>query len=826
MLMLFPSIKVPGLEDIEIFRDHQKHDQFYALRSIPSVARDKDGKPALSFMFFERNADIAYASSPNKELIEAQLGQLLVTVDLSVSPEEHKIISDYLRDQVLNNHQLPFVRLYHRITKRTIPETKIEPKLAYPDTWKEGTARLEILEGLGDTFKKSSSAEVKPSLVGSNSAAFYATFGIEGAQIYYDALTKGYKDEEGEEEKTPLQAIVRYDLKGFAFVPNLEVKVTGRASQMYDFIQERTVDYQKEIEQGKRTTTKKFLGITYSKKTTTYDKKIDISKSDITTLTEEMIDRKIINIEITDFGDVAANSEEKKEVEENLRNTLIDTIMNTIVASFFQTAFIGQEDTGSSTEGTTTQPQADPTLPLNWNEQFIKNQHLYYHFKNEIDKTKITDIYFHFKKNGTVEFNRYPNGTLATQLTESERKALVRHIDISSPEVQILEVQVKVNADFAADNIHSIIVNLNYSQKDFKSGVVRENAKSFLFETGTEVYTFRVTMARNEKGELLDFYNATAKISYKGTAEAPPPIELKEYSDRALVISYDKLGFITVNASAGDIDWSTIREAVVDLEYRAEPDKPDTRKQIRLSEAAPTGNWKCFMYGHKEKQYRYKVKYFYTDGTESETEFKEDTRDTLIIDDNLTGRIKASFDVIMDANTVTSAKIEILYQDASQQIAEEYSKWFTASETWDWNMRLRENATNRFKYRYFVQYTDGLVKTSDWMEAGSDEDIPPVDIKRYERALTIDGGLLDWTKWKMVYVNVKYADEANLYVKSEMLRFDQSTPMQSFRVLAFQPDANHYSYSLKFASNEGIVDVPETSLDSGVLILEEPTVNA
>ncbi len=63
MLMLFPTVKVPGLDDIEIFRDHEKADTFYALRGRPRIAVDDKGNPQLSFYFFSRNADIAYASS-------------------------------------------------------------------------------------------------------------------------------------------------------------------------------------------------------------------------------------------------------------------------------------------------------------------------------------------------------------------------------------------------------------------------------------------------------------------------------------------------------------------------------------------------------------------------------------------------------------------------------------------------------------------------------------------------------------------------------------------------------------------------------------------
>jgi hypothetical protein len=825
MLSLLDKIGVPGLPDVEIFRDHEKNHIFYALRSIPQLARDQDGKPALSYSFFSRNADIAYASSSNKELVETQLGQLLVTVDLSLSKEEHKIATTYLK-KILNQKNHKFVARYHRRFKRAAP-SKIEPILTYPGTWKEGSVKLEILEGLGDTFKKSSSAEVKPSLTASNSAALYATFGVEGSQIMFDALSKGFKSKKGKTEKTPLQAIIRYELKGYAHIPNLEVKVRGRSTQIYDFIQTQRNTYKKQIQQGKRTRTKKVFGITYSKKTSTYDHKVDVDKTDVNSLVEQMIDKKVISIDITDYGGMDSSSAEKKEVEENLRNSLMELIFGTIVKSFFETAFIGdkEEDSGEDEDGnaTGTGVQPDSGLKLSARDKNVKNQDHYYYFKNDVKKTQIQDIYFHFKKNGVVDFLRYPNGSLSVQLTDSERKAAVRYIDVSSPEVQMLEVQVKVNADFVQDNIDSIIVNVSYKQKDNKSGIVRQNAKSFLFETGEEVFTFRVSMARNAKGELIDFYKAEAKISYKGTADAPPPIVLNNISDRVLNISYDRLGFITTQVSAGDIDWSAIKEAVVELEYKAEPNKPDSKKQIRLKQDKPVDTWKCFMYGHDDKTYRYKVKYYYIDGTESETKYVNDTRESLIIDDNLVGRAKASFDVLMDSDSVKTAKVEVIYQDEGNQINEEFSKWFTESETWNWSMRLREDATTEFKYRYFVQYTDGLVYESELKTANSGEDIPPIDIKRYKQSLTIDAGLLDWTKWRMVYATVSYKDDANKYTKQETIRLDEGDFMKSFEIFSFHPGGNEYDCRLKFAGTGKVIDLDDPIIaKGGILILEDP----
>ena len=56
--MLFPTVKVPGLDDIEIFRDHEKSDTFYALRGRPRIALDEKW--------------FLYISNPEQQLIKAR----------------------------------------------------------------------------------------------------------------------------------------------------------------------------------------------------------------------------------------------------------------------------------------------------------------------------------------------------------------------------------------------------------------------------------------------------------------------------------------------------------------------------------------------------------------------------------------------------------------------------------------------------------------------------------------------------------------------------------------------------------------------------------
>ncbi|MCB0631249.1 MAG: hypothetical protein R2824_01840 [Saprospiraceae bacterium] len=818
MLMLFPKITVPGVPGIDFYRDSDEPDHFYAIRSTPKIAVDQNDKPMLSFLFFARNAKIAYASSENKDLVESQLGQLLLTVDLGLTEEEHEKAVTYL-NEVLKDEQHPFVWLYEKMTKKSLPEPNA--KIALPQ-WQKGTASLQVLEGLPNTFKKHSSTQVQPSLVGAQAAAFGVTLGTEGSQLFYDAFTKGYSGNDEEDAGiVPLQVIASYTGQSFALIPSIEIKVRASSVEIYRFLKTQWEYYRKQYETEQRTKWSFLWGLIEEKETVRTG--VSVTKTDINRMVEEMWENKVIDIEITDYSALDLSNEETREVNNQIKQTMLNLITQTLIPNFFETAMVfnGNQDQGESDDDSG--DNFDENEGLSADDRNLENQVQSYYFSESKDATKVSNLSIHIKEDRAIPFNLNPNGTIAVQLTEQERKDLIKYVDVSSPLVQILEVQVGVNADFVNDDIHSIIVHLDYKQKDHESGVVRQEAETFEFRTGEENYTFRVTMARNAKGELIDYYDMHAKINYKATAEAPPEIQLKDISDKSLVVSYEKLGFCTVEVSTGDMDWSMIKDAIVEFEYLAEPDKPDTRKEVRLAKDKPTGYWKCFTYGHDSKEYRYRVRYIYTDGDESTTNWSTDTRDKLIIDDIFIGRVKANFDVVIDRNTVESVKLEILYEDAAEGVKEEYSQWFNETGEYYWSIAKRENGTDRFQYRFLVEYKDDMIEETDWTKAESNAEIPVFQARRFKKVFILDAADLDWGKWRIVYATVKYEDFDHGYEVSEVFRLDEDNCFKEFTALAFDPEKNRFSYSLRYAKiGGGGVSIPEISVEDNLLLLEEP----
>jgi len=167
MLAYFMNFRVPGVNDVVVFRDHADPQQFYILNDRPRIAVDgKTGMPLFEFTLFSRNIEIAYASAAANQPVETQLGALNMTVDLSVSDADQARIAQFATNLLKEERVQPSA--YNKLYK--VNTTGISPRIGYID-WLTGTVKLETLEQLGPTFKRASSPETTPTLHGAASAS-------------------------------------------------------------------------------------------------------------------------------------------------------------------------------------------------------------------------------------------------------------------------------------------------------------------------------------------------------------------------------------------------------------------------------------------------------------------------------------------------------------------------------------------------------------------------------------------------------------------------------------------------------------------------------
>lgn len=778
MLAYFMNFNVPGVRDVVIFRDHADAQQFYILNDRPRIAVDgRSGTPLFNFTLFSRNIEIAYASAAAGQPVENQLGALNMTVDLSVSEEDMAAIREHLVKLLKAERTQPsaFNKLYKVAT------TGIEPKVGYVD-WLGGSVRLDMLEGLGTTFKRASSPETTPTLHGTNKAALWATFGTEGAQLMWGSLNPGGTAAAATGEN-PIQANITYRLEGLARLPGIRVTVTAKGSAVYKELRKRTMVFEQ-----------------VGDSRWTYPQ--------VSELTKTLVESRVIDIRWDDHG-VPAGDPAADQITQQLEQAVMGIITNQIVGLFFQAfEFQGLKDEDLGTTFThTTGGKPGSRLWLNKFEESFEQ-----------------DISFTLEKTQNFRFPAAPQTSLLPSLTDEQRERLVRVIDVGSPEVRVMTVQVYTNADFKADKIANITATLSYRQFDTLVNDFVEASESFVFRTGEEVFTFRTRLARDSRGRLVDLYDARAQVNYIGVSQSPPAIELKNISERALTFSYDRLGYVKVEVQAGDIDWSQIKDVFVDLVYEAARNEPDAKGSVHLTEQVLKGQWSTSKHGHASNRYHYTTRYLFKDGREQAEPRKTEDRGTLVIHDALVGRLRRTFDVVLDPTTVASVGLKVRYENPPDA-PEETRHLFTETGSWDYVRPLTEGAPVALKYAYDIQYRDGQVERKPWVEITPDQDLPSISARRFKFNIMVDGGGLDWTRWRVAMVDVLYRDDRHEYLRQETLRLTKDAPFQSVEILAFAPDAREYRFRATIVPLDGSAPMeapPDGGMEkkTGVLLLE------
>lgn len=777
MLAYLMQFSVPDVPGVAIYRDDTDAQQFYLYNDYPTLSTDtRTGLPLFNFTLFSRNLEIAYASAPAGQPVENQLGALNMTVDLSVSPSDEAKVREYLRrllEEELRSPS-PYNRLYN-----TSPRSA-EPLLS-PMSWLGGTVRLDLLEGLGTTFKRASSGETTPSLNGTNRAALWATFGTEGAQLLWGALHPSTPASGA--SGAVIDANVTYQLEAIGRTPGVRVKVQADSSVVYAELRRRTTISEQNGDQR-----------------WTYPQVSD--------LTRELVDNRTIDIHWDDFGIPAADPQ-ADQVKQALEQAVLGVITNQIVGAFFKTFTLQglkDEDLGKTFTHST---EGKPGSRLWLNE-----------YREGFQQT----LTFSMEKSQNIRFKRAPQTSLLPALTPAQRDQLVRIVDVGSPEVRVMTVQVYTNADFKADRIANITATLNYRQFDTLVNDWVETSDSFVFRTGEESFLFRTRLARDGQGRLIDLYDARAQVNYLGVAQSPPPIELKDISDRALTFSYDRLGYVKVEVQAGDIDWTQLSDVYVDFAYDAAAGEPDAKGTVRLTEQVQKGQWSTSKHGRSQNGYSYVLRYLYRDGREESDVRRTDQRGSLVVHDTLVGRLRRSFDIALDPATVTSVGLRVRYERPPEP-ADEARHLYTESGSWEYVRPLVEGAPTDLSYSYDAHYKDGQVDRTTWRPLARDQDLPLINVRRFRFNLMADGSGLDWERWRVALVELTYRDEGHDYLRQESVRLTKENPSGTMEVLAYAPTARQFEYHVTFAPRDGSdpIELPapgQSAPHTGVLWLE------
>ena len=798
MLLYLGSFQVPEAPGITVFPDHEDPTKFYCIREVPKISTDAaTNNPMLYYTSLKRDARVTNSTMVN-------LGYMTLTVDIGPSEEEMNAIRAYILDNF--GKDIPIFCLLRLLFPEFDKRIKEAPIKLGTISWKEGKAQLELMEGIGDSFKSYGTSETTPSLFGNCHASFSESFGAEG-----DLLMRSLLNMEGGDPKRSINmgAVARYTLHGFGYIPALKVTIKVDTKKIYKYFNDNGTT----LNLGLETTTTQNSSTTT---TTTGALTIGEIEEHIRHLTTEL--KGGIEVTIDDLSGMAG--QEVSEWANKIAMGYISAITETVLPNLFAPVEVDKNLKTSSNNGNN-----------NSNEE-SKDSNKYYVLKTDLNGTETQDITLKLSKSCTMPLTFAPQGTLMLgNLTPEQKSALIREADFADDSFQGFLVQVGTSADFKGDDIYAIEVEMLYQHKNAITGKDRTISNTYQFRTGDETYMFTGTKAKDEKGNYYNSYLVRSRILFKNQDEffggGDGWSDYEEFTTDKLTISYGKVGFLRTEITPGNFDEDVVKEAIVHLKYLG-ADKSDTQGDIHLTPSSGTQIWKCFKYRSTEDRYEYSVKFFYKDGTMFETAPVTETANSLTIIDPFINPISADFYVKM-GSSVSSVKVEVLFQDGNYEKKSTHN--FTpqeAMEPWHWAIKVRKEAMTSIKYRYIAFYnSDTDPYTSEWMTASAKEETIYIKVKadpnaapeieKQEAQLTIDSSMLSWDKWKRVYVILK--DDSG---KTRTLPLNAEEPIMTVDVVYNVDGANACQCSCQFLPQQGSVIKTPTVECQDIFIIEEP----
>jgi hypothetical protein len=794
MLNFFNSFVVPGVDNVTIYHDDQDPRQFYMLPEFPTIKTGPDGGPMFNLVIFARDFHLMKDAAQGLPATETEGGLLGMTTELSVSQENQVKILQYIQNDMRKDAQRNIRPIFRGPGKVLIEPlmafTPVQPpRLSYP-IWVEppdSAVTFCIVPAGGETFIKATAGSNKPSLIAENIANYSVLLGQEGVELVRSVVDQG-----------SVIGNVNYTVSFVARIPSLSIHIYGDASNIYNEIK----DYCQVHE-----------NYSYDGKNWHYSYPAVSSLNELKTISAHLH----VDIDAGDFHQAVAGSDPSaaQAVEQQVQTLALNIAQTYLQNVFFAPPFsAGLDPAKLGTDPLAHDPNADKSKgaqPPNqlWLKTFTQSMQGSFDFK--ID----------FRSNFTV--TKYPNSMLTTMVSADAIKKRLITADLSHPYFQNLGVSVRVTADFEKDPIAAIKVLVNYKQIDEPTGQVRTETQTFTFTTGQEVFFFQAVMAKDQSGVPKDTYTYSSEIIYKASSQTEkiPP---QQTNERSLVLGYNELSCVRVQATWGAVPADTINRVQVHFKYPG-LNSSTAESDVFLSAEHPDATWFTYTGGNASSAYQYQLSYFLVSGQRLDLPVQTGLSGTLVVNAPFEDMLRITFVPQGSFPPVSSIVVTARYTDADNDYNQQDVHMFTnLTDTWSWQVRLRDKRKRDFQYKVDVTYADGSADQGEF-QPGTEGTILVGKVAKQILEVSVVPTLLDLQQtWKLVIVRLKYQDPDNQVDLSENLMITAANAGQplTWNVPLKNAALKKYTYQIEafaFDATKNKVVAP-TVTDDPLLVLQ------
>lgn len=777
MLSLFDSFIVPGVDYVTVYKDDQDPKLFYMLPEYPRMAAAADGGPQFNFIMFARDFHLFKNLAADLSGTETEGGLITMTTELSVSDEDQAKIRNYIAGGghvgLLSSFVSPGI---FRFLLMEPIQAADSIRLAYP-IWVDGKVQFSLIPSAGNTFVKATAGSDKPSLIATNIANYSAILGQEGVGLFNAMIGKGW---------TP--GTVGYSVTFLARIPSLTVNVTGSMQDTFKNIRDNCCEPYP------------YLSMMYYRLIVPFNDLVQ---------TRQKIANLTIDVHGTDFPTDSADKSIATDVQQKLTDLGMSVVKDFLTNQFFTTFNqLGANGPASASGGSSNPP---PT-----NDLFLKNF--------EQHQTNTIDFHINYEKNVPVTKN--PSRALLDIIPAAQVSKRIIQADLSHPYFQILDVTVRATADYVTDPIAAITVHIEYNQTDETGGGQKTDTREYAFTTGQEVFNFHTVMAKAADGTPKDTYTYWSEIWYKASSQ-PDKTPKRQVNDRVLIIGYNQLSCIRVQASWGSVPVDTVSRVSIHFKY---PDPtlklPTVEKDVFLEPDHPTDSWFTYTGGNPSIDYQYQVSYFLTSGERMDLPVKTASYSNLIIDTPFEDALNVTFVPQGQFPPTSTIIVSARYADPGDGYTQSAVHTFhsLSDPPWAWTVRLHDKTKRAFQYKVDSTNIDGSSNLGKWTD-GTEGTILAGGASSKIMEVDVIPAMLDLQKqWKLVIVKLKYEDAVNNVSQDKVFQISAANASEQFAWKFPIQDVKQqkYSYEVDAFGYDGVTKkvVGPLQTDNQALVLQ------
>jgi hypothetical protein len=266
-------------------------------------------------------------------------------------------------------------------------------------------------------------------------------------------------------------------------------------------------------------------------------------------------------------------------------------------------------------------------------------------------------------------------------------------------------------------------------------------------------------MAKARDGTPKDEFSYSSKIIYKYSA-VPVTTEETKSSERHLVLGYNQLHCVRVQAVWGAVPTDTVSRIQVHFEY---PDPALTvatkSKDIFLTPDHPADSWFTYTGNNSSQEYAYQLTHFLTNGQTVTLPPQRSSQPSLVINAPFDDTLSITFVPQGQFPPTQQIVVTARYTDTKNNYSKSDVHAFAGlGTTWKWDVRLQDRTQRAYQYKVDTTFADGSSEVGQWTD-GVEGTVLVGQVAQKILQVDVIPALLDLSRmWKLVIVKLNYAD--------------------------------------------------------------------